>query len=94
MVKRILVGSEGGSEPQGAKAMAVDLLRKKAIDAAWDLATGGYFNCVRVQSPSHVITPQEQAAFDAMLDQEGRNFNVVRRNDSGHYSGVDGTPIS
>jgi hypothetical protein len=93
MITRIVLGNEAGAEPGGAKAMALELLNDKAIDAAWDLASGGFFNTVRVQSPQDVNDPPTRAAFDAMLTRTGRNFNVVVRNDSGQYAGVNGTPI-
>ena len=93
MIHRILIGGEGGAEPQGATAMALDLLRKSAILAAWDLAPGGFFNCVRVLSPPDVITMAQQAIFDSMLDNAGSNFGVIRRNDVGAFLGVVGTLI-
>jgi len=94
MIHRILIGGEGGSEAQGAVAMARDLLGKGAILAAWDLSPGGFFNCARVLSPVNVVTTDQQAGFDAMLDNEAKNFAVIRRNDVGAYLGVVGTLIA
>jgi hypothetical protein len=93
MIHRILIGADASAEPQGAIAMARDLLLKRAILAAWDLSPGGFFNCARVLSPLSVVTPDDQAAFDAMLDNEARNFAVIRRNDVGAFLGVVGTLI-
>jgi len=93
MVRRILIGAEGGAEPQGAVAMALDLFANGTIIAAWDLSPGGFFNTARVISQLNVITPADQAAFDAVLDAEGKRFNVIRRNDVGAYLGVVGVPI-
>jgi hypothetical protein len=92
MIHRILMGADTGSE-QGAIKMAIDLLRKSAILAAWDLSPGGFFNCVRVLSLPNVVTPDDQAGFDAMLDREGRDFGVIHRNDVGAFLGVVGTII-
>jgi hypothetical protein len=93
MVRRILIGAEGDAEPQGAVAMALDLFANGTIIAAWDLSSGGFFNTARVISQLNVITPADQAAFDAVLDVEGKRFNVIRRNDVGAYLGVVGVPI-
>jgi|GEM_PF-7005107 hypothetical protein len=93
MIHRILIGAEGGSEPQGAIAMARALLVRCAILAAWDLAPGGFFNCARVLSLPGVVSSDDQAAFDAMLDNEARSFSVIRRNDVGAFLGVVGTLI-
>jgi hypothetical protein len=48
---------------------------------------------MRVLSLPNVTTPAQQAAFDAMLDNEGQNFGVIRRNDVGAFLGVVGTLI-
>jgi hypothetical protein len=96
MVHRILMGREDHATPHGAKDMAVDLLRKGTIIAAWDLSPGGFYNCVRILSPGRprdVLTPAQQKVFDDLLDEEGLKYHVIRRNDVGSYLGVVGTLI-
>jgi len=86
MINHILSG-------ESAREMAIELLTDKAIAEAWDLTSGGFAGCVRVKSHPEVNDLATRQAFDALLDERAAKFNVVRRNDSGQYAGVDGTPI-
>src|SRR5437868_2948973 len=89
MIHRILLGQR-----------AEDMARKLLVDGklATDLPpfslAPDFVNCVRVFSKLEVVTPDDQAKFDSMLEEVGRDFGrVAVVHDTGAFVRVVGIPI-
>ena len=85
------------------------LMGQKAEDMARKLLTDGrlatqippfslapdFVNCVRIFSKLEVITPDDQARFDSMLEEVSTGFGKVAiLHDVGAFLGVVGRPIT